>query len=274
MRREHWPNLTLSALLCAASVACAGPSPVAQAMSLERRNQPDQAIAVLREDLRVHPDHLDSRRLLVRILAVTGDLGAARREADEIMRRTPDGDPTALIEIGHAEELAHHFDLALEAYDEAARRAPQSPLGPREGGLRAARWGEVELALPRLTEAVRRGADDTETLHALGLVRLHAGDLAGAEEAYVRCSSKDKEDTTCLLGLATLALKREDLRAALTAYDAVLARRRDHVGALLGRAYCLLSLGEKDAGLRALDRAAELGAPKENVTKLRGLASR
>ncbi len=242
-------------------------------MSFERRNQPDQAIAVLREDLRVHPDHLDSRRLLVRILAVTGDLGAARAEAEQIARRTSDNDPTALIEVGHAEELAHHFDLALAAYDEAATRAPQSPAGPREGGLRAARWGEVEVALPRLTEAVKRGADDTETLHALGLVRLHAGDLEGAHEAYVRCSRRDKEDTGCLLGLATLALKRDDLRAALTAYDSVLARRRDHVGALMGRAYCLLLLGENEAGLRALDRAAELGAPKENVTKLRGLAS-
>ena len=254
--------------------ACAGPSVVSQAMSLERRNQPDQAIALLREDIRAHPEHLDSRRLLVRILAVTGDLGAARAEAEQIMLRTPDNDPTALIEVGHAEELAHHFDVALEAYDEAARRAPQSPAGPREGGLRAARWGEVEVALPRLEEAVRRGADDTETLHALGLVRLHAGDLAGAEAAYVRCSAKDKEDTACLLGLATLALKREDLRAALLAYDAVLARRKDHVGALLGRAYCLLSLGEKEAGLLAVDRAAELGAPQENVRKLRGLASR
>ena len=222
----------------------------------------------------MHPDHIDSRRLLVRILAVTGDLGAARAEATQISLRTPGNDPTALIEVGHAEELAHHFDLALEAYDEAARRAPESPRGPREGGLRAARWGEVEVALPRLTEAVKRGADDTETLHALGLVRLHAGDLDGAAQAYVRCSTRDEEDTGCLLGLATLALKREDLRAALAAYDGVLGRRRDHVGALLGRAYCLLSLGEKDAGLRALDRAAELGAPKENVTKLRGLASR
>jgi tetratricopeptide (TPR) repeat protein len=243
-------------------------------MSLERQNQPQQAILVLREDLRVHPDHLDSRKLLVRLLALTGDLGAARTEAEQIARRTPDGDPTALIEVGHAEELAHHFDLALAAYDDAAARAPLSPAGPREGGLRAARWGEVEVALPRLTEAVRRGAEDTETLHALGLVRLHAGDRDGAAEAYVRCSVHDKEDTSCLLGLATLALMREDHKAGLAAYDGVLARRRDHVGALLGRAYCLLMLGEKDAGIKAVDRAESLGAPAENVKRLRGLALR
>ena len=73
---------------------------------------------------------------------------ARAREAEELARTSGPSDPTPYIELGHALELAHRYDEALEAYDAAASAAPASPAGPREGGMRCARWGEAEEAQP------------------------------------------------------------------------------------------------------------------------------
>lgn len=249
--------------------ACAAPSAVQRAQSLSRQGRDDQAIATLRADLVTHPDDVPARRLLVRLLGVTGDLVAARAEAEEIARLRGVGDPVAYVELGHAFELAHKYDEALAAYDEAATAAPASPDGPREGGLRAARWGEVEQARPRLEEAVRRGAVDAETWHALGLVRLHLGDLDGAAQAYQSGAAADPRAAECWLGLATVAISRDDGAGALAAYDQVLARRPRFAPAELGRAWALAKLGRTDEASRALDHAVELGAPAANVARQR-----
>jgi Flp pilus assembly protein TadD len=227
-----------------------------------------EAVATLRAHLAKHPDDISARRLFVRVLAFSGDIEGARAEVAELERRLP-GDPVPWIELGHAYELAHRFDEALAAYDTAASVAPAFPDGPREGGMRAARWGEPEEAVSRLEEAVRRGARDAETFHVLGLARVNLRDLDGAEEAYKRGVAADAKGVENLLGLATVAILKGDPAGALAAYDAILARRPDFAAAHLGRAWSLAKLGRRADAERALDRAAELGAPAENVDKQR-----
>jgi tetratricopeptide (TPR) repeat protein len=240
-------------------------------MALVRQHREAEGIATLRAQLAAHPDDAKARGMLVRILAFSGDLRAAQAEATELQRRAPEGDPTAWLELGHAFELAHKFEEALAAYDTASSAAPRSPLGPREGGLRCARWGEVEEALPRLEEAVRRGANDAETWHALGLVRLHTKDLDGARDAYERGLAADADSAENYLGLASVAVARGDATAALAAYDALLAKRPRFGAGELGRAWALVKLGRKDEARRAIDRAEELGAPHASVVKQRAL---
>jgi tetratricopeptide (TPR) repeat protein len=249
--------------------ACAAPSATERARSLSRMGHDDQAVALLQRDLVDHPGDVPARRLLVRLLGFTGDLPGARAQAEELSRLEGAGDPTAYIELGHAYELAHRYDEALASYDEAASAAPASPDGPREGGLRCARWGEVEQASPRLEEALRRGARDVETWHALGLVRLHLGDGEGAEQAYRACAAADPKAAECWLGLATLAVSQDDGGKALEAYDQVLARRPRFAGAALGRAWALAKLGRRDEAARALDEAEARGAPADNVARQR-----
>jgi tetratricopeptide (TPR) repeat protein len=251
------------------SAACASPSATERAQSLARQHREEEAVAVLRSRVDGHPDDIAARRLLVRLLGFTGDIPAARLQAEELARRLPEGDPTPFLELGHALELAHKYDEALAAYDEAASRAPLSPAGPREGGMRCARWGEVEQARPRLEEAVRRGARDAETWHALGLVRLHVGDFEGAEQAYRAGAGADPKAAESWLGLATVAVVEGDAQKALDAYDGVLARRPRFAPAQLGRAWALAKLGRSTDALQALDRAEEMGAPHENVARQR-----
>jgi Flp pilus assembly protein TadD len=256
--------------LSAQAAACARPSPIEQAQQLVRLGREGEAKAALTRHLAAHPTDVPARRMLVRVLAWSGDLDGAKREVAELERRLP-GDPVPWIELGHAFEIAHRFDEALAAYDTAADVAPASPEGPRHGGMRAARWGEATDALPRLEEAVRRGASDGETYHVLGLVRLNLRDLDGARDAYRRGLAVDPKSTENLLGLATVAVVQEDAAAALAAYDAILARKPSFAPGQLGRAWALAKLGRREEASRALDRAEELGAPRKNVERQRAL---
>ncbi|MGO8997489.1 MAG: tetratricopeptide repeat protein [Polyangiaceae bacterium] len=259
----------VAALVALAGLGCVKPTVLQQAMSLARRHREAEAVVLVRAQLAKAPDDVEARAMLVRLLAFTGDMGAAQREADELTKHLPPGDPRAWIELGHAREIAHDFEGALAAYDTAAGTAPASPAGPLEGGTRAARWGEVEEAAPRLEEAIKRGANDAETWHTLGLVRVNLNDLAGAESAYRRGLAADPKSAECWLGLATVAVKRDDAAAALRAYDAILALRPRFAPAELGRAWALAKLGRKGDARAALDHAEELGAPSANVAKQR-----
>ena len=261
---------------------CASPTPADHAMSLARQHREAEAVVLLRKDLGTRPGDLAARRLLIRLLAFTGDLPAAREEVGALAGRLPANDPSPWIELGHALELVHRFEEAIAAYDTAAEVAPLSAAGPREGGTRAARWGEWEEARVRLDEAVKRGARDAETLHTLGLVRLNLHDLAGARAAYeqgtlVGVNGADADTAgndgvvDCWLGLATVGLMSEDWTSMLRAYDNVLPRRPSFGDAELGRAWALAKLGRSAEARRALDHAEELGASPSALAKQRAL---
>lgn len=247
------------------SLACAPQGPIERAQQLVRLHREQEAVATLRTHLTKHPDDLPARRLYIRVLAFTGDVEGAKREVEDLQRRMPNDPAVPWIELGHAFELAHKFDEALAAYDTAASVAPSSPQGPREGGMRAARWGEPEEATQRLEEAIRRGAKDAEIFHVLGLARLNMRDYEGAEEAYKRGLMADPKSAENLLGLATVAVARDDAPAALVAYDRIVAQKPTYAAAHLGRSWALAKLGRRTEAERALDRASELGAPPQNV---------
>jgi tetratricopeptide (TPR) repeat protein len=216
---------------------------------------------VLDAHVRAHPDAIDERRLLVRLHAVTGDIGAAEKSAKELAEHLPPDSPIPWIELGHALELSHRYDEALDFYDRAAEVAPKDPIGPKTGGLRAARWGESELAAPRLEEALRRDTRDAEAWHALGLVRTHLGDFSGARVAYESGLVANPRALENRVGLATLALRRDDVRGALAEYDAIIA------AAYLGRAWTLIRLGRLDDAAAALDEARRRGGDAKTIER-------
>jgi Flp pilus assembly protein TadD len=238
---------------------------------LVHRGQNEDAIKLLRDYLAKHPDAVKERRMLIRVIAVTGDLGAAEREATVLAGQLGPGDPTPWIEMGHAFELNHRYDDALAMFDRAAEVAPNQAVGPREGGMRAAQWGEVELAEPRLAESTRRDPKDARAWHALGLVRLKLEDFAGAKQAYQAGLRADPAALENRLGLATLALAEGDAGGALEQYDALCKARPKNGDLLLGRAFALTKLGRLDDAREALDQAESLGANPRVVRAQRAL---
>jgi tetratricopeptide (TPR) repeat protein len=265
-RRHTMLCVAVAAVVCG---ACAPPQATERARALVRVHQEDKALATLRERLSAHPEDVEARRLLIRLLGFTGDLTQAQAEVEALSRWLAPGDPSPYLELGHARELAHQYDEALAAYDEAARVAPSSPEGPREGGMRCARWGELQPAASRLEEAVHRGAHDAEVWHVLGLVRVGLGDYDGAERAYAEGTASNPRAASNWLGLASVAVARGDAERALKAYGEVLARVPKFADAELGRAWALARLGRKEEARQALDRAQELGAPRANLSSQR-----
>ena len=224
------------------------------------KGRPAEAARELEADLRQHPAAVPERRLLMRIYASMGQLGHAQEHAEALAKALGPASPIPWVELGYALELSHRYDEALEQYDHAAEVAPRDPLGPLTGGLRAARWGEAEMAESRLVEALRRDSRNAEAWHALGLVRAHVGDFEGAASAYSSGLRADPRAVEDHVGLATIAVLRGDASAALVEYDAIVSARPKFADAQLGRSWALLKLGRLDDAARALARARDLGA--------------
>jgi len=258
-------------LLLLFACACAPHEPelYGRAILLVDRGRFDEARQVLTARLSKHPEDVRARALLIRIHGVTGNLGAAQEEATRLSERLGPDNPRPFIELGHALELAHRYDEALELYDRAAEVAPRDPAGPREGGLRAAAWGEHELSRPRLEEAIRRAPRDPALWHALGVVCLGLAAVDDAEHAYRSGLVADPHALENRLGLATVALVRDDPAAALREYDLILAERPRFGDAALGRSWALLRLGRLAEAEKALVQAERSGGDRAVISRQR-----
>jgi tetratricopeptide (TPR) repeat protein len=244
---------------------CAAPVDARQrATLLVDKGRSAEAAELLVAHLREHPEAIPERRLLVRVYALLGQLGEAEKQAGEIARRLGPDSPIPWLELGFAMEFAHRYDEALALYDRAAEVSPDAA-GPFTGGTRAARWGELDLAEPRLVEALRRDPRNARAWHALGVVRLKLGNVSGAERAYEAGLRAEPGALENRIGLATAALARDDARAALFHYDAILSARPRFADAYLGRSYALLKLGRLDEARKALEEGARLGASPRSV---------
>jgi len=227
---------------------------------LVQKGRPAEAVQELEAYLKKHPEAVAERRLLIRVHASMGQMGHAQEQARALAKVLGPASPVPWVELGYALELGHRYDEALEQYDRAAEVAPRDPLGPLTAGLRAARWGEPELAEPRLVEALRRDPRNAQAWHALGLARARLGKLDGAALAYQSGLRADPQALENRVGLATIALLRGDAASALGEYDALVSARPNFADAHLGRSWALMKLGRLDDAQRALDRAQELGA--------------
>lgn len=241
-----------------------------RATMLAEHGRTQEAVHVLEEHLRDHPHDVEERRLLIRLYGAAGDWSAAVEQTERLAELLPSDSPVPWVELGAACELGHRYEEALSAYDRAARVAPRDPLGAKRGGLRAARWGELELAEPRLREAVRRDPGDAEAWHALGVVLVGLGHLDAARQAYatgLRANSGALENR---LGLATVALRLNEPAEALAQYELLLAARPKYTDALLGKAWSLILMGDYRAAEAALRQAEGLGADRVSIARQRG----
>ncbi|HVW24350.1 MAG TPA: tetratricopeptide repeat protein [Polyangiaceae bacterium] len=261
-------------LLALLVTGCSKPPVVERAALLSSKGREGEAIALLDEYLSHHPRAVPERRLLIRLCAEASDLGRAEREAAKLASVLPADSPVPWVEMGHALEIAHRYEEALSMYDRAAEVAPRDPLGPRTGGLRAARWGETELAAPRLEEALRRNPRAADVWHALGLVRLHLGDLDGAQVAYRSGLVADPGALENRIGLATVALERGAPADALREYDVVIQARPMFGDGYLGRAWALIALGRFDEAAASLDEARRHGADARAIDRQTRLLTR
>jgi len=269
-RRAKLLRTLLWVVLAPLSLGCHLDAPVLdRATLLAERGRTTDAIDLLEAHVREHPSALDERRLLIRLYGVAGNGAAAAAHAERLAELLPAESPIPWLELGAACELSHRYDDALAAYDRAASVAPRDPAGPKRGGMRAARWGELDLAEPRLHEALRRDPRDGEAWHALGLVRAELGQLDAARQAYAAGIAADPDALENRLGLATVALRLNDPAAALAQYDLLLAARPKFTAALLGKSWSQILMGDYGAAEATLAQAERLGADHGSIERQR-----
>jgi tetratricopeptide (TPR) repeat protein len=163
MSPGHTTRAALSAALLSAAVlaGCAHASVTARAQALVRQHQEDAATALLRTELAAHPDDVPARRLLVRLLGYTGDLPGARRETEQLAAILGTSDPTPYIELGHAFELSHRYDEALDAYDRVLGLRPRFAAAHLGRAWALAKLGRREESARAIDQAESLGAPAT-----------------------------------------------------------------------------------------------------------------
>jgi len=240
-----------------------------RATLLAERGRTTEAIRLLDEYLAEHPAEPAERGLLIRLNGSVGDFAAAAEQTERLAGVLPANSPIPWVELGAAFELGHRYEEALTAYDRAASVAPRDALGPKRGGMRAARWGELDLAEPRLREAVRRAPHDADAWHALGVVLLGLDRLDAARQAYIAGIAADERALENRLGLATVALRQSEPGTALAQYELLLEARPKFTEALLGKSWCLILLGEYASADAVLRDAERLGADRTSIARQR-----
>jgi tetratricopeptide (TPR) repeat protein len=269
-RCAAFTRFALAGLAASLLLRCSLPAPAAQrALVLSDQGREREAITLLETHLGEHAEDVDARRLLVRLHGQVGELVQAREQAEQLAKVLGASSPQPWIELGYACELAHRYEDALRMYDYAASIAPLDAVGPKRGGMRALRWGELDAAELRLTEATRRQPGDPETWHALGLARLELGRLEAARQAYEAGVRADPSALENRLGLATVALKQKRPELALREYDALIAARPEFADAYLGRSWSLILLGRLSEAELALANAETAGGSREVLARQR-----
>ena len=231
-----------------------------RAQSLVRQHREEEAVALLRMDLG------DTRTTSG--AAPSGAPARLHRRHGRRAHRDRASSPAAAVRRSDAVHRAGARAGARPPVRRGARglrrggeRSPQSPAGPREGGMRSARWGEVDAAKPRLEEAVRRGRkrrrDVARARPRCGCTWATAD---GAEQAYRAGTAADRRRRRA--GWARDGGGGAGRRRGCAGRVRRLLVLRPHFAAgELGRAWALAKLGRKDEAARALDHAEELGCP-------------
>ncbi len=245
----------------------------------------------------------NARALLATILSLKGRRG----EAEKTLRPVTDPDgrpaaprsPSSVLMAG-----AKNLDDAAAIVQIASRRLPRDPwtwaaalelsrrtneragierarlrlvdLGPAsaaalvDAGTRAQGAGDLPLATSLLESALEVAPRHPDVLGYLGTARLAAGNLAGAEEAFLATGRLRPEDPRVPSYLASIALLRDDEVKARRLIDESLRKAPQFVPPLLEYARWLHRKGRTAEAIQVIRSAIERRPGDPNAEALLG----
>lgn len=215
--------------------------------------------------LDVNPAHTPSLEARAEAYRRAGEGKRARKDYDEVMRRSPD-DPRAYARAASFLREAGEHEDALEVLRDALRVVGASPPIYVELGLVYLAQGREDLAELVLTKAAALDDKNPAIYNALALVAMERGRDQDAFERFDRASALDPSFLDARFNVASVLIDAGDYARARSELEAVVAKRPDDFGAKV-------ALGVAHRGLGELDRARGLwddvvrSAPRRSVVR-------
>lgn len=219
---------------------------------------PPRVVERARSGLRGGSDRLDARIALGRALAEMDSLGAAERALTEAVTRYPD-DPWVHFWLGSTIDESGEPRRAIAPLRRAVEIQPlllEARVKLAGALFRAGRGDEARVELE--TVVSRDPVQWPTAWHNLGLIRLDAGDPAGARAAFAEASRLDPDLVDAHVQLGTLLLAEERSDDAEAAFRKALVSDPDDVSALGSMAVLHLDGGDTARARALLERVLEL----------------
>jgi tetratricopeptide (TPR) repeat protein len=243
------------------------PSLVNLMMIYQDLGRPEKALALVWPDIPVGLDGPAMRMRRAALLALTGNMRAAREDAASVLRDDP-GFP-------HAESLFHHL---IEFSGDSADAVPlMEDLLARQPGLdgvrlhlarmliESDRWRE---AIPHLARLLSAHPQEERYALQLGVLRLREGSMDQADSLLLSASALDPKDPDPLRWLALSALERRDPEAALERSRRLLALDPHAPGSRTLMAECLHLAGRDEEALAIADSVLAADPRREDAGML------
>ena len=216
----------------------------------ESLGRPEQAVALYRRHLEIHPDDQSTRRRLVNLLVDEDRFAEAYREAEIVGRAQPD-DPEALgVEADLALRLGHDA-RARELLDHLLAGGPEDPVRVARVVAVLARRGRGPAALARAEGWRKAHESDYRGPMLVAQTRAQLGDTAGAVAAAREAIALAPDSLDARFQLAGLQQSRGRFAAAESAWVEILGRAPRSMRAGLGLSFCREQRGDVDGAVSA-----------------------
>jgi len=129
------------------------------------------------------------------------------------------------------------YSQAIAAYEEVLKTDPGNELATVEISLTHMAAGDYDAAERLLASSVPSESASRELFYCLGELKLHKGDLAGAEAMHERALDVDPHWQPARIKLGVIASKRGDKDAAVRIFESVIAANPNGPGADEAQSY-------------------------------------
>ncbi len=242
---------------------------VAGADNAVARQDPERALDLYAKAVSIDPDNASARQGRARMQAAVGDHQAAKQSFEEILQADPENaeahEALALNPVlSDASRAQHHLDAGAAhtqkfQVDQANQQfGLAGPLGPieqarRNVALMNERLGNNGQALLEYEEMAAGGSRDASTQLGLARTRHKAGDITGANSAYIAAQIADPDNPEAFIGGGRTQLEQGDASGALAPLEQAVSLAPDDPAARRALAKAHQAAGNPDAALRALD---------------------
>ncbi|HEX6093961.1 MAG TPA: tetratricopeptide repeat protein, partial [Dongiaceae bacterium] len=262
---------------------------IAASSSAQRERRPGDAAQSLLEAVRLAPARLDLRTALVRNLIESGQLEAASRAAEELVKASPkNADSLNLLGVvqkrqgklqqaldtfrqaikinkrlfspyincGNTARQLQRYDEAIESFRQAGKLNPKDAEPVRLLGGTLCDAGRDEEGLAQLGRAIMMDAKNPDFFNNRAAVLYKLGRFDDALKDAERAILLAPQDATGHRGRASILRRLGRLAESRAAYEQILATAPDDVATLEAYAnLCGRSMGDYPAANAALRRA-------------------